>query len=436
MPKLIAQVVLAGLFLFNFEAVSQASNHIEIGKKCSKIGKIASFINEKVVCAKTNKGLRWSKLSAKTKAYKPPAPIFVNLSLDSRITPKSDLSVLETCKTGDLSFNPNANNGFPRPQSIVQKPNIRILALPIIFNEIPFTDNDMVQLNKALIDAAYTYSMISMGRTSIKFEIAKKDHWVKLEKSAAQYGIVPSGPQQNNSIIAKDAIALANSEIDFNLYDGVLIESAYSNLTSVGQGMTGEVFTAKNGTSAKRVSLQLGRVARNASIILHEMGHTLFALEDVFIFLNSSRPSVPDPNPAGPWDIMSHPTNEMFGWNKLLMGWLQDDEVRCTQSQKTSNHFLVNISNPNGPKLVLINLSFGKTIALESRNGPGDEGYQELLVYKVDSSINHGDGPITARKSLISTLGSKTKFDTITIELLAKSTDGVLFSISNSDVAN
>jgi M6 family metalloprotease-like protein len=435
MMRLVTQMIIIGVSIINLSPASDASSHVSVGKKCSQIGKISSLTNGKVICTKTTKGSKWVRLSSKSKTNTSKAevaPVPIDLSLDSRITPKSELSNVDLCKTGDLSFHPNVNNGFPRPASVVQKPNIRILALPIIFNEIPFTNNDMVQLNKALVDASYVYSIIAMGRLNVKFEIASKEHWVKMEKSAAQYGIAPSGPQQNNSIIARDAVSLASADINFDLYDGVLIESGYSNLTSVGQGMTGEVFKAKNGTTAQRVSLQLGQASRNPSIILHEMGHTLFALEDVFVFLNPSRPSVPDPYPAGPWDIMSYPpTNEMLGWNKLLMGWYKDEEIRCTKSPINSNHFLVNISNPSGPKLVLVNLSFGKTIAIESRNGFGYEGYQELLVYKIDSSINHGDGPITARKSLISNIGVKTVFDSITIELLATSKDGVLFNISS-----
>jgi M6 family metalloprotease-like protein len=417
------------MFIVSLSSVSEAKDQISLGKKCNKIGKIATLKSGKVICAKSNKGSRWATLNSKIQEIMPtqPTPKPVDLSLDSRITSTQSLSNLEICKTGDLTSMSAGNNGFPRPQSIVQKPKVKIFVLPIIFDEIPFTDNDLSKLNIALTETAKTYSRWSMDRFAIEFEVAGRSNWVKMEKSASQYRITPSGPQQNNSIVAADAIALASANIDFNLYDGVLIESGYSKLTRVGQAMIGETFSSRNGSLAKRVSIQLGEAAGSAPTIAHELGHTLFALEDLFLFLNAGRPSAIEPFPAGNWDFMSSlEAEKVFGWNKLLMGWLKDEEIRCVQSQKETTHYLGEVDNQVGTKLVLINLAYGKTIALEVRNIRGYSGVH-LIAYKIDSSINHGDGPISAK--LISYMGINT-FNEITIDLIAKSDNGILFTVT------
>jgi M6 family metalloprotease-like protein len=424
----VARVCLSAMFIVSLSSVSEAKDQIGLGKKCNKIGKIATLKSGKVICAKSNKESKWATLNSKIQEVMPaqPTPKPVDLSLDSRITSTQSLSNLEICKTGDLTSMSAGNNGFPRPQSIVQKPKVKIFVLPIIFDEIPFTDNDLSKLNKALFETVKTYSRVSMGRFAIEFEVAGRSNWVKMEKSASQYRITPSGPQQNNSIVAADAIALASADIDFNLYDGVLIESGYSKLTRVGQAMIGETFSSRNGSLAKRVSIQLGESAGSAPTITHELGHTLFALEDLFLFLNAGRPSAIEPFPAGNWDFMSLDSEKVFGWNKLLMGWLKDEEIRCIQSQKESTHYLVEVDSQIGTKLVLINLAYGKTIALEVRSIRGYSGLH-LITYKIDSSINHGDGPISAK--LISNMGINA-FDEIMIDLIAKSNNGVLFTVT------
>jgi hypothetical protein len=97
--------------------------------------------------------------------------------------------------------------------------------------------------------------------------------------------------------------------------------------------------------------------------------------------------------------MMSNSAPDFFGWNKLLMGYLEDADFRCITNQSDTTHFISNINAAVGNKLVLINLSEGRTLALEARSTL--DGSQGLLAYEIDSSINHGDGPIKAQKKLV-----------------------------------
>lgn len=424
--KLVAFLSVLTLLFSGSVVVANAA--VKQGAKCTKVGKIQTVKGKTFTCLKSGNKLFWARGSTTTKSK---ISSIVDLSQSTSITPVADLSPVEVCKTIDLTSRGVGSNGFPRPANLANgKSEIKILALPIIFEEIPFTDSDLSKLQNALKQTSDFYAKASYNRIQLTFDIPAKNLWVKLKTTAKDYGILPNKPQQNNEIIVRDTFLLADQQIDFSGYDSVVIESGYSPLTSVGQGFGGQVFSTKTG-NINGATLEIGRAAGSASIIAHELGHSIYGLEDLYVFLNSQRPSVPEPVPGGRWDVMSDASslNEFFGWNKLLMGWIKDEEVRCIQNQASSTHYLSDFSNSLGTKLLLINLKPGVTIAMESRNIYSSG--QGLLVYKIDTNINHGDGPITAEKLLLRK-GEKKSIDNWNIEVKDTSTTGLLVSVIKS----
>ena len=410
-------------------SVVVANAAVKQGAKCTKAGKIQTLNGKTFTCLKSGKRLSWVRNTVGSNTN---VPSIVDLSQSTSITPVSDLSPVEVCKTIDLTSRGVGTNGFPRPANLANgKSEIKILALPIIFEEIPFTDTDLVNLQNALKQTSDFYARSSFNRVKLTFEIPAKNLWVKLKTSAKDYGIIPNKPQQNNEIIVKDTFLLADPQIDFSKYDSVVIESGYSPLTSIGQGFGGQVFSTKTGT-INGATLEVGLTAGRVNLIVHELGHSLYGLEDLYVFLNSQRPSVPDPTPAGRWDVMSDASGltDYFGWNKLLMGWMKDEEVRCVQNQNSSTHYLADNTSSSGTKLLLINLAPGVTIAMESRLFYSKN--QGLLVYKIDTNTNHGDGPITAEKNTLDK-GQKKTFDGWTIEVQDSSPTGLLVNVSKTN---
>jgi M6 family metalloprotease-like protein len=399
------------------------------GAKCNKTGVTSISAGKTYTCIKSGKKMVWSKGLPLSKL---PVIQAVDLSKFTNITPSTELSAPDICKTVDITPSITSSNGFPRPSfSVNGKTEIKLLVLPIIFDEIPFTNTDLTNLENALKSTSEFYSKMSYGRLKLIFEIPERALWVKLLKSAKSYGIIPNLPQQNNEIIAIDAIALADKQINLSAYQSVIIESGYSSLTSIGQGMGGKTFVGKNG-SVVGATLEIGEAVGRASVISHELGHNLFGLEDLYVFLNSKRPTVPEPQPAGKWDVMSEGGSLVpgfFGWNRLLMGWLPDSEIRCIKNQNSTTHFLSNIDNVTDPKLVLINVASGITIAMESR--VIDSKNQGLLVYKIDSNTNHGDGPISAEKNLLSK-GESIKLDNWNIYVSDTSPLGLIVKVEKS----
>lgn len=350
-----------------------------------------------------------------------------DLSAADVITKTSDLSDPQICRTSDLTPRPDVSNGFPRPANArTGTLSARILYVPVNFTDLPFADRDLELIRLATDAVTEFYKKTSFGKVSISYEFLKKEHWVQMTRTADSYNLLQVKPQQHNGELVREVIRMVDSSVDFSLYDGVVVASGYSSSTGAGEGFPGFEFPARSGV-AKGVSLEVGRSIGSFSTMAHEIGHSLFGLEDLYVFLNDRRPSVADPNPAGPWDMMSNSAREFFGWSKLLNGWLEPGHVRCLTSQQRSVHYIESIAQPGtNPKLVLINLSEGVTIAIETRPYGSRKG---MLVYKVDSRIAHGDGPILAPKGLQLLGWGPVSIDGWTVRPIDEDPNGLLIEV-------
>jgi M6 family metalloprotease-like protein len=334
------------------------------------------------------------------------------------------------CRTKDLSTRSSGNNGFPRPQGILSGAVApKILFIPLIFPDTPaFTDADLLLTHNTLKEVQDFYRKTSYGLVNIEYQILEKSKWITMDKSAQSYGLTNPRPQQNNTEVLKEILAKADPSINFDLYDGVTVETVRFSGQGVGQAFLGQVFPTRNG-SARGVSLETAMAAGSFQTLAHELGHTLFGLEDLYVFLNDQRPSVPGgANPAGSWDMMSNSSRDFFGWSKFLNGWLEDQQIRCVSNQINSVHYLESLELASQkPKLILINLEAGVTLSVEVRqlNSSTSRG---VLVYKIDSRINHGDGPITAQSSLLSE-GKSLVIDGWRITALEEGVEGMLIKV-------
>jgi M6 family metalloprotease-like protein len=341
-----------------------------------------------------------------------------------------DLTNVSVCRTKDVSTRSSGNNGFPRPQgSLIGAVSPKILFIPLIFPDTPaFADADLLLIQDTLKEVQDFYRKTSYGLVNIEYQILEKSKWITMDRSAQSYGLTNPRPQQNNTEVLKEILAKADPSINFDLYDGVTIETVRFSGQGVGQAFLGQVFPTRNG-SAKGVSLETAMAAGSFQTLAHELGHTLFGLEDLYVFLNDQRPSVPGgANPAGSWDMMSNSSREFFGWSKFLNGWIADQQIRCLGNQISTVHYLESLEIASEkPKLILINLEEGVTISLEVRqlNSSTSRG---VLVYKVDSRINHGDGPITAQSSLLYE-GESLVIDGWRVTALEEGVEGMLIRV-------
>ena len=422
------KALLSFLLVMALIAPINATAAIKAGGSCKKLGQTSTVAGKKYTCIKSGKKLVWNK--GVTVPTPTPTPTPTNLSTRAEITPYSALSELSLCKTTDLSTRSSGSNGFPRPQGALSgKVNPKILFIPLSFTDTPaFSEADIARIQGVFIEVQDIYKKASYGAVNISFEILDKTKWLAIDKTAESYGLTNPRPQQNNTEALKEFLLKVDPSVNFDLYDGVILETVRYPGRGVGQAFLGQRFPTRNGT-ANAVSLETSMNAASFGTIAHEFGHTLFGLEDLYVFLNDQRPSVPGgPNPAGSWDMMSASSREFFGWSKFLNGWFENDQVRCLSNQSETVHYLESLEvSGNKPKLVLINLQLGVTIAAEVRQRsiyiP-----RGVLVYKIDSRINHGDGPITAQSELLSE-GKSLVIDGWKISALVEGVEGMLVKV-------
>jgi hypothetical protein len=91
--------------------------------------------------------------------------------------------------------------------------------------------------------------------------------------------------------------------------------------------------------------------------------------------------------------------NDLLGWHKWKLGWLDDSQVGCASAAGTTEHVLTPLAEPGtGGKLVFVPVDSRTGYAVELRTQAGNDDAickTGVLIYKVDATVDTGRGPIT-----------------------------------------
>ena len=427
------------------------------GAKCTKAGSTATASGMKFTCIKSGSKLVWNKGVAIKVAAPTPSPtptpetkveVKNLLATDSRISPTSALTSIDTCKTEDMTpdyLEGGAlahRNGFPRPANSANgKTSAKILAIPLSFSDRPFTSeksqgllsqkSDLEALEGVIPEIKEAYKKISGGRFDIQIDVLPKaEWWIFNEKSP-----IETGWGFNNFPKVMELIDTNKPNFNFDGYDTFVF--------LVGNGITGPygAISGQAGFGEKKGKGKTGTF--NAGLLvsgwgatgvwIHELGHSMFAFEDLYLFnQNSETPRSIEIEVPLRWDLMADAFRGSFiEWNKFLMGWIYDSEVRCLTDQKSSIHYLSTSDTSKDSKLLTINLAPGVTLGAESRiSTPNSSG---LLLYTINTNINHGEGPILAQKNLV-LKGESKSWQGWQFNVLDSNSEGILFEAIKTDI--
>lgn len=274
--------LLSLVVLFALIAPPHATAAIKAGGVCKKVGQTSTVSGKKHTCIKSGSKLIWSKgvRVAKAKPSATPTPSKAStLYTSSAITALDQLTALDICKTKDVTTRSSGNNGFPRPAgTLIGASSPKILFIPLSFPDVPaFTDADLLRIQGVFKEVEDFYQKTSYGLVKIEYEVLERSKWLTMDKSAESYGLTNPQPQQNNTEALKEILSKVDPSVNFDLYDGVTIETARYPGRGVGQAFLGQLFPTKNGI-AKGVSLETAQAAGSFQTLAHELGHTLFGL--------------------------------------------------------------------------------------------------------------------------------------------------------------
>jgi hypothetical protein len=84
---------------------------------------------------------------------------------------------------------------------------------------------------------------------------------------------------------------------------------------------------------------------------------------------------------------------------------LGESDTDCVTNQDSVTQYLEDLDSPStNKKMILLNTAPGVLIAAEVRSATcNSKSCMGLLIYKIDTNIHHGEGPIAAQKLLLYT---------------------------------
>lgn len=283
---------------------------------------------------------------------------------------------------------------------------VRALTVMVDFPDAPGEGDALDRFHEFFPQTQEWFHTASYGHLDYRAETPIPT-WLRMPKAFEDYGIERGAPfDPGYRQLVQDIVSAADPTVDFRNYDllNVLVSpdagpSALDTVLSVTFAGNGEAPVA-DGVPIANASFVYSRqddgsgsYARTGYRVLpHENGH-VFGLPDLYTQDGGGA--------VGHWDIMSEDwgaNNDLLGWHKWKLGWLDVDQVSCAATPGTKEFTLSPMSRPGGHKLVFVPLTAHTGYALELRTpGGNDEAvcHPGILIYKVDASIDTGRGPIT-----------------------------------------
>ncbi|MFE0103296.1 M6 family metalloprotease domain-containing protein [Streptomyces sp. NPDC059009] len=287
---------------------------------------------------------------------------------------------------------------------------VRALNLMVDFSDAPGQGSALDRLAEFFPQTSEWFRTSSYGRLDYRPE-SPVPHWLRMPKPFAAYGIERGAPfDPGYRELVQDIVAAADPDVDFRSYDLVNIlitpnagPSALDTVLSVTFAGNHEAPVA-DGVPVSNASFVYSRQDDGSGsytetgyrVLPHENGH-VFGLPDLYTQEGGGA--------VGHWDIMSEDwgaNNDLLGWHKWKLGWLDDTQVGCASTPGTTEHLLSPLATPGGTKMAFVPLTGTTGIAVEVRTRAGNDAAvcrPGVLVYKVDADVDTGHGPVTVQDS-------------------------------------
>ncbi|MFI6037517.1 M6 family metalloprotease domain-containing protein [Streptomyces sp. NPDC051315] len=298
------------------------------------------------------------------------------------------------------------SEGVPTPGGYSRSTGtVRALTLMIDFSDAPGRGTALDRFREFFPQTRQWFRTASYGRLDYRPETPIR-HWLRMPKPFKAYGIERGAPfDPGYRELVQDIVAAADPTVDFRAYDllNVLVTpnagpSALDTVLSVTFAGNPEAPVA-DGVAVANASFVYSRQDDGSGsyaetgyrVLPHENGH-VFGLPDLYTQEGGGA--------VGHWDIMSEDwgaNNDLLGWHKWKLGWLDADQINCVAARGTSEYALTPLFRPGGPKLVFVPLDRRTGYAVELRTrGGNDEAVCRpgILIYKVDANIDTGMGPV------------------------------------------
>lgn len=303
------------------------------------------------------------------------------------------------------------SEGMPTPEGYARSTGkIHALNLMIDFPDAPGAGSAMDRYAEFFPRTTDWFRTASYGRLTYIPETPLKS-WLRMPLPFSEYGIDRGAPYEPGyRHLVEDIVSATDPKVDFAKYDLVNIlvtpnagPSALDTVLSVTFSGNDDAPQA-DGVPLSNTSFIYSRQDDGSGsfkqtgfrVLPHENGH-VFGLPDLY--------TVEGGGSVGHWDIMSEDwgaDNDLLGWHKWKLGWLDNSQISCAARSGTSDHVLGPLATRGGTKLAFVPLSGKSGYAVEVRTKAGNDQAvcrPGVLIYKVSSDVDTGQGPVSVTDS-------------------------------------
>ena len=449
------------LFLSLSTLLIPASAAVKAGSKCTKAG-VKSVVNDKTyVCTKSGKKLLW--LEAKNKqslpgllggfetnttystdvgfehnfnsptAFDPGTPLewkemdsqygvqrlgfrikkyqLGQLRPNSLVTSKVDLLAAEVCKMPDRSgdvflraFPSSAKDQIIVGRGAFPKPKLTIQVVPIFAEDTAKpkrTPEEEYGKYFNFVKNWIEYSSDVPSEVLIRYP----DKYLPFSKKLKPYEISHE-LERPHPTFAKDVLAEVDSQVNFSgAQMVVVVVPGGTPLDVIQQGPLGDFITQEGliggSSSVYPDTYENPLRLKHAGLAhpywwIHEFFHLGIPLDDHY---GDGRLDVNSEYGMGWWTLMTPGGGDLSIWEKWILGYIADSQVRCANKSITSLHWLAPSSvKTTEDKALVIPLSQTKVIVIESIRAAGmyykwPKNTWGALTYVVDvTKEEHGQG--------------------------------------------
>ncbi|MFJ2589378.1 M6 family metalloprotease domain-containing protein [Streptomyces sp. NPDC087538] len=303
------------------------------------------------------------------------------------------------------------SEGMPTPEGYARSTGkVHALNLMIDFPDAPGAGKAMDRYAEFFPQTTNWFRTGSYGRLTYVPETPLKS-WLRMPLPFSEYGVDRGSPYEPGyRHLIEDIITAADPKVDFAAYDLVNILVTPNAGPSALDTVLSVTFSG-NDDAPRADGVPLGNTSFIYShqddgsgsfkqtgfrVLPHENGH-VFGLPDLYTMEGGGS--------VGHWDIMSEDwgaNNDLLGWHKWKLGWLDNSQISCAARSGTSDHVLGPLATKGGTKLAFVPLSGRSGYAVEVRTQAGNDQAvcrPGVLIYKVSSDVDTGQGPVSVADS-------------------------------------